>query len=168
MMPLTWRVWQPADSTIVQPLHKLLLRKIISLYCDFQHIIWSSDNILSSLLFSLGSNQRASMRRYRSRREARGSSQVDTQRTRGSGTRCCLPLAVPVRHLVGPRHHVLLLLLTRRGGRRHGTPAAAAPAPPPPLRWLLICIGRWRACSLVNRVHPPLTVTRHLCSITCN
>ena len=115
--------------------------------------------------------------------EARGTSQVDTRRgVGGSGTRAYhLQLIVLVRplllvrlpnqlivRLVHGRHLLLWLLLTWRG-RRRPPPATSGPPPPPilslrhPLRLLLQPV--W---SLVNRVHGPMMVTHHLCSITCN
>jgi len=48
--------------------------------------------MLIYLRFSVGCNLRASVRRYRPHREARGTSQVHTRRTRGSRTRCYLLL----------------------------------------------------------------------------
>jgi hypothetical protein len=58
------------------------------------------------------------VRRYRSLREARGTSQVDTCVARGSGPPSCrlvlLHLLVPMLHLVVPLRNVLLLFLVPR------------------------------------------------------
>jgi hypothetical protein len=68
---------------------------------------------------------------------------------------CHLIVCLPNLLLLVPGCH-LLVLLTWHGGRRQLPPMAAAA--PPPLWWLLIFSRRCRACSLVNWVHPPLTV----------
>ena len=119
--------------------------------------------------------------RKRSLWEARGTSQVDTRRVRGSETRACrLQLVVLVRplllirlpnqllvRLVHGRHLLLQLLLTRHGRRRPllwlASSSSSCPIPPPPL-----CLLLQPAWSLVNQVHRPMTAARHLCSITCN
>ena len=126
-------------------------------------------------LLPFGANHWALVRK-RNLWEAHGTSQVDTRRgVGGSRTRACrLPLLLPVHlpnqllvRLVHGRHLLLQLLLTRRGRRR---PPPTAGGPPPPVRSLrrplrLLLQPAW---SLVNRVHGPMTVARHLCSITCN
>ena len=98
--------------------------------------------------------------RYRSLREARGTSQVDARRTRGSRTPCCivvllrvllhlllrillcLLLHVLLRLLGVLLGHLLLLLLTRWGGRRR-LPPAAAPPPTPTAHHLFCELRSW-------------------------
>jgi hypothetical protein len=135
--------------------------------------------MLSYLLLPFGANHRVSMS-CRWRREAHGTSQVNTRRTRASGTRTyrlllimrvpnpllirlpslLLLVLVPVPVL---GHHLLLHLVLHRRGRTSLPPAAS----PPPIRRLLFR-SRRRACSSVNQEHVPVTVAHYLCSITCN
>ena len=55
-----------------------------------------------------------------------------------------------------------------RGVEETAPPTSGGPPPPLPVRSLRRPLLLQPAWSLVNRVHGPMTVARHLCSITCN